>query len=224
MKSASNRSNYRFNPCKRRRPSFSENNNNSSTSTHLNYLSSAGNFTPDVCKDLANATRRSSLKRTNSLDTDSSSAINAPLSFDSTLKVCIDKIRTDLIFNVPEVTSINNVTRLVTDDDTVGQIDDDTVTPSCTDENIEQEDNSHLLYDTIPHSTPAQKEARRAKRRLQLEQWRQYGLNRARNERYHNRLKRRHGISFANPSSQQKTIKWKKNLVQIFLIDCDTCA
>ncbi|KXJ21870.1 hypothetical protein AC249_AIPGENE12187 [Exaiptasia diaphana] len=83
--------------------------------------------------------------------------------------------------------------------------------------------NFNLLYDVIPHSTPAEKEARRAKRQLQLEQWKLNELSLARSERYHKRSKRKQGLHDIPVSSNKKTtVKWKEDLVEILLFNCES--
>lgn len=220
MKSASNRRNYRYNPCKRRQVSFNENSKNNRSTLNP----SSGEGCTSLEEDFEN--NSASLPRETTLDTTSTSIINAPLNFDSTLKVCIEKINTDLIFNTPgvcDVMSVKHVTQPVTGSTyDVTHLHNTSVTQSSDDGMMDVDMNISLLYDTIPRSTPAQKAARRAKRKLQLEQWRLYDLSRTRSERYLNRLKKKHdSTSFSAPSSRKTTIKWKKDLVQTFLIEYD---
>lgn len=72
------------------------------------------------------------------------------------------------------------------------------------------------LYDMPSPSTPAQKQARRAKRQLQLERWRKYDVSRSRQERY---KKRNQQITEMTLSVDSRHIQWSHDLVQTVYID-----
>ena len=80
-------------------------------------------------------------------------------------------------------------------------------------------DNSPLLYDKPPPSTPSQKKARKAKRQLQIKRWRKYEEKIERQERYQRRHKR---LSSANEihsvTSGTAHIQWKPDLEQVYFL------
>lgn len=209
MKNTSTNSKYRCNTRKKRDTSLKENVQEKRSNTET---------VQATCSDTLEG-REQGLPSKNS-------KIDIPLNFNSTLKVCIDKINTESILksqitrttNNIKMTSVKNVTQSVTHSS-------DDMSHVCVTQSQEQEENIdanlNLLYDVIPHSTPAEKEARRAKRRLQLEQWKLNELSLARSERYQNRLKRKQGSCDIPVSSNRKTtINWKEDLVEIFFFDC----
>lgn len=72
------------------------------------------------------------------------------------------------------------------------------------------------LYDMPRPSTPAQKQARRAKRQLQLERWEKYDVSRSRQERY---KRRNQEIAETTLSLDSRHIQWSHDLVQTVYID-----
>lgn len=70
------------------------------------------------------------------------------------------------------------------------------------------------LYDMPPPSTPAQKRARRAKRKLQLERWRTAEEAKTRQERYERRVKG----TVEKDNTGTKHVQWKRDLVEYFII------
>lgn len=73
-----------------------------------------------------------------------------------------------------------------------------------------------LLYDMPPPSTPAQKQARRAKRRLQVERWKKYEVSKSRQERYQRRTQ---GAAETTLSLDSRHVQWSHDLVQTVYFD-----
>lgn len=75
------------------------------------------------------------------------------------------------------------------------------------------------LYDMPPPSTPAQKQARRAKRHLQLERWKKFEASRSRQERYHKRTQEASQTMQKSVSMDSRRVQWSDDLVQTVFID-----
>ena len=75
------------------------------------------------------------------------------------------------------------------------------------------------LYDMPPPSTPAQKQARRAKRHLQLERWKKFEASRSRQERYHKRTQETSQTMQKTVSMDSRRVQWSANLVKTMYID-----
>ena len=74
------------------------------------------------------------------------------------------------------------------------------------------------LYDMPPPSTHAQKQARRAKRHLQLENWRKYEASKSRQERYQKRVQQSARSGYKSVVDSRR-VKWSINLVQTVYFD-----
>jgi hypothetical protein len=129
--------------------------------------------------------------------------VYSPLNFNSTIKVCIEKIDLSLkvcSFQNPKVNSS---------------------TQPCDSEDLDLLNSP--FREMPPPSTPAQKEARRGKRKLQLEQWKHFEVSSARRERYINRQKKNNTdlptFSLNDDVPKRKKIKWKSDLVQTFIVE-----
>lgn len=75
------------------------------------------------------------------------------------------------------------------------------------------------LYDMPPPSTPAQKQARREKRHLQLERWKRYEASRSRQERYQRRAQEAAEAIQKSVSRAYRRVQWRDDLVQTVYID-----
>ncbi|XP_078362597.1 uncharacterized protein LOC144646784 [Oculina patagonica] len=75
------------------------------------------------------------------------------------------------------------------------------------------------LYDMPPPSTPAQKQARREKRHLQLERWKRYEASRSRQERYQRRAQEAAKAMQKSVSMVYRRVQWSDELVQTVYID-----
>ena len=92
----------------------------------------------------------------------------------------------------------------------IAQIDKDQCSPSPP---------NSPLYDMPPPSTPAQKQARREKRHLQLERWKKYEATRSRQERYQRRAQEAVETMQKSVLMDSRRVQWSDDLVHTVYIN-----